>query len=62
MEMATRVEVPYHGEQVFDADFERWLKSYQIRNGLEADGIVGRKTLLYLMTASIDEPHILQSW
>ncbi|NOR18738.1 MAG: AAA family ATPase [Xanthomonadales bacterium] len=62
MEMATRVDVPYHGEQIFNADFERWLKSYQIRNGLEADGIVGRKTLLYLMTASIEEPRILQSW
>ena len=62
MEMASRVDVPYHGEQEFDAEFERWLKSYQIRNGLDADGIVGRKTLLYLMTASIDEPRILQSW
>ena len=62
MEMATHVDVPYHGEQIFDADFEDWLKSYQIRNGLQADGIVGRKTLLYLMTASIDDPHILQSW
>jgi len=62
MEMATRVDVPYHGEQTFGADFERWLKSYQIRNGLEPDGIVGRKTLLYLMSASIDDPKILQSW
>ena len=62
MEMATRVDVPYHGEQVFDTEFERWLKSYQILNGLEADGIVGRKTLLYLMTASIDDPQLLQSW
>ncbi len=62
IDMASRVDVPYHGEQTFDADFERWLKSYQIRNGLQADGIVGRKTLLYLMTASIDDPHILQSW
>ena len=62
MEMATRVDVPYHGEQTFGADFEGWLKSYQIRNGLESDGIVGRKTLLYLMSASIDDPQILQSW
>jgi len=62
MEMATRVDVPYHGEKVFDAEFERWLESYQMRNGLEADGIVGRKTLLYLMTASIDDPQLLQSW
>jgi general secretion pathway protein A len=62
MEMATRVDVPYHGEQVFEEDFERWLQSYQLRNGLQADGIVGRKTLLYLMTASIQDPRILQSW
>jgi len=62
MEMAARVNLPYHGEQIFEADFEDWLKRYQVRNGLQADGIVGRKTLLYLMTASIDDPHILQSW
>ena len=62
IEMATRVDLPYHGEQRFGAAFERWLKSYQIRNGLQADGIVGRKTLLYLMTASIDDPKLLQSW
>lgn len=62
MEMAKRVNVPYHGEQKFDAAFEQWLRNYQVQNGLEADGIVGRKTLLYLMTASIDDPHLLQSW
>ncbi len=62
IEMATRVDVPYHGEQVFDTAFEEWLKSFQQRNGLQADGIVGRNTLLYLMTASIDEPQLLQTW
>ena len=62
IEMATRVDVPYHGGQVFDAAFEEWLKNFQIRNGLRADGIVGRNTLLYLMTASIDEPQLLQTW
>ena len=62
MEMATRVDVPYHGEQVFDAAFELWLKTFQLRNGLEADGIVGRNTLLHLMTASIKEPKLLQAW
>ena len=62
IEMATRVDVPYHGDQIFDAAFEEWLKNFQIRNGLQADGIVGRNTLLYLMTASIDEPQLLQSW
>ncbi len=62
MEMATRVDDPYNGEQVFDAAFELWLKGFQIRNGLEADGIVGRNTLLQLMTASIDEPKLLRTW
>jgi len=62
LEMAARVDVPYHGEQVFDADFEQWLKDFQARNGLEADGIVGRNTLLNLMTASIEDPQLLQTW
>ena len=62
LEMATRVDVPYHGEQVFNTAFEEWLKSFQTRNGLQADGIVGRNTLLYLMTASIDDPQLLQTW
>jgi general secretion pathway protein A len=62
MEMATRVDVPYHGEQVFNAAFELWLKTFQLRNGLDADGIVGRNTLLHLMTASIEEPQLLQDW
>lgn len=62
IEMATLVDVPYHGDQVFDAAFERWLKSFQTRNGLEADGVVGRNTLLHLMTASINEPKLLRTW
>jgi len=62
MEMAARDDVPYHGGQVFDATFERWLKNFQLRNGLEADGIVGRNTLLHLMTTSIEEPRLLQNW
>jgi general secretion pathway protein A len=62
LEMAARVDVPYYGEQVFDAGFEQWLKNFQARNGLEADGIVGRNTLLHLMTASIEDPQLLQSW
>ena len=62
MEMAANVDVPYHGDQEFDAAFELWLKSFQTRNGLEADGIVGRNTLLHLMTASIKEPRLLRTW
>ena len=62
MDMATLVDVPYHGGKVFDAAFELWLKGFQARNGLEADGIVGRNTLLHLMTASIQEPKLLRTW
>lgn len=62
MEMASRVDVPYQGAQLFDASFEHWLKGFQMRNGLEPDGIVGRHTLLYLMTSSIEEPQLLQTW
>lgn len=60
--MAGRVDVPYQGAQLFDASFEHWLRNFQMRNGLEPDGIVGRRTLLYLMTASIEEPQMLQTW
>jgi len=62
MKMSTRVDMPYQGEQVFDAAFELWLKDFQFRNGLQADGIVGRNTLLHLMTASIEEPKLLRTW
>ncbi len=62
MQMAQRVEDPYRGGLVFGETFETWLKRFQIRNGLDADGIVGRNTLLHLMTASIQEPKLLQAW
>ena len=62
MAMASRVDLPYFGGHVFDGNFESWLKSFQIRNGLEADGIVGKNTLLHLMTASIEDPQLLQEW
>jgi general secretion pathway protein A len=62
MAMATRVEDPYFGGHVFDMTFENWLKSFQFKNGLEADGVIGRNTLLHLMTASIEEPQLLQEW
>lgn len=62
IDMAGRVEEPYDGDPVFDAAFERWLKNFQARNTLKPDGIVGRNTLLHLMTASIDEPQLLRTW
>ena len=45
----------------YGPDFERWLMSFQVRNGLDPDGIVGPKTLLYLMRFSIEEPRLLSS-
>ena len=62
MDMAARVDEPYAGQQVFDAAFELWLKNFQLRNGLQSDGIVGRNTLLHLMTASINEPKLKRTW
>jgi len=62
MDMASHVTVSYHGERVFDNTFENWLKDFQTRNGLEADGIVGRNTLLHLMTVSIEDPQLLTTW
>ncbi len=59
LDLATRAEPPYAGEAAFGTDFEQWLMRFQTRNGLHADGIVGPKTLLYLMRFSIQEPRLL---
>ena len=61
IELATRADRPYAGVPEFGPDFERWLMAFQVRNGLDPDGIVGPKTLLYLMRFSIDEPRLLSS-
>lgn len=61
LDLATRADQPYGGAAEFGPDFERWLMSFQVRNGLDPDGIVGPKTLLYLMRFSIDEPRLLSS-
>jgi general secretion pathway protein A len=60
-EMAARVQPPYQGRRVFDAGFETWLRDFQVRSGLQPDGIVGPKTLLYLMRFSITEPSLAVS-
>lgn len=62
MQLAAGVDTPYTGEPVFDEQFENWLKSFQLRHGLEADGIVGPNTLVYLMAPSIPDPRLLQEW
>lgn len=59
MEMATLVEPPWHGGGVFDSRFENWLRSFQQRHGLKADGIIGPNTLIYLMAPTIAEPRLI---
>ena len=57
--MAANADPPYRGEEVFEDDFESWLVDFQVANGLDPDGIVGPKTLLYLMRFSIEQPRLL---
>ncbi len=61
VQLARRAPEAYDGPPAFDAGFERWLVDFQVRNGLEADGIVGPKTLLYLMRYSIEEPRLVMT-
>lgn len=59
MQLASFAEPPWQGSGVFDAEFESWLVSFQRRNGLVADGIVGPNTLLHLMAPTIDQPRLV---
>jgi general secretion pathway protein A len=59
MEMSTLAEPAWSGGRVFDAQFESWLKGFQRRNGLKADGIVGPRTLMYLVAPTIVEPRLV---
>lgn len=59
MELARQAESPWTGESEFNEGFENWLKGFQRRHGLEADGIVGPVTLLYLMAPTISSPRLL---
>jgi general secretion pathway protein A len=60
MEMATYANPAWQGGTVFDRGFEDWLVSFQQRNGLEADGIIGPNTLIYLMAPMITEPRLIR--
>jgi general secretion pathway protein A len=60
MDMAGYAEPAWNGEGVFDSAFESWLKSFQRRNGLRADGIIGPNTLIYLMAPTIAQPRLVQ--
>jgi general secretion pathway protein A len=57
-DMAARADSPYRGTRSYGNQFETWLRAFQVRNGLEPDGIVGPRTLLYLMRHSITEPSL----
>jgi general secretion pathway protein A len=62
LELAGLSENPYKGESVFGSEFENWLISFQMQNGLDADGIVGPRTLLYLIRPSITDPVLKSEW
>jgi general secretion pathway protein A len=62
IQLAAKVEDGWSGGGVFDTAFESWLRQFQVRHGLDGDGIVGPKTLLYLMAPSIEHPRLLESW
>jgi general secretion pathway protein A len=62
LRLAGMAEEPLADATAFDVRFERWLMGFQQRHGLEMDGIVGPKTLLYLMRNSITQPRLLTDW
>ena len=59
MEMASFAEPAWQGGGIFDEKFESWLRAFQRRKGLKADGIVGPNTLLYLMAPTITKPRLI---
>ena len=59
LNMAEFAEPAWKGSGVFDAGFETWLLTFQRRNGLKADGIVGPNTLIYLMAPTITQPRLM---
>jgi len=59
MEMAGYAEPAWIGKGEFGDGFESWLKAFQSRNGLSADGIVGPHTLIYLMAPTISQPRLI---
>jgi len=59
MEMAALAEPAWNGHPVFDENFESWLVAFQRRHGLQADGIIGPRTLMYLVAPTISEPRLV---
>ena len=60
-QMAALGDPPWTGEQRFDESFERWVMDFQRRHGLAPDGIIGPRTLMYLLAPGIEEPRLLTS-
>jgi len=58
MQMAAQASPAWTGGHVFDTGFESWLMAFQRQHALDADGIIGPKTLLYLMAPTIKEPRL----
>ena len=48
------------GSDLFDEDFEQWIKAFQRRSGLQDDGIIGPETLVFLMAPGISAPRLAQ--
>lgn len=61
MDLAGQADTPWTGDARFDHAFESWLKDFQRRHGLVADGIVGPVTLLHLMAPTISSPRLVLS-
>jgi len=59
MEMAAVADPAWQGGAAFDSGFESWLMTFQRRNGLKADGIVGPNTLIHLMAPTITHPRLI---
>jgi murein L,D-transpeptidase YcbB/YkuD len=58
MQMAAQANPAWTGGGVFDAGFESWLMDFQRRHALAVDGVIGPRTLLYLMAPTITEPRL----
>jgi general secretion pathway protein A len=59
IEMAGLADPAWSGAGIFDSGFESWLMSFQRHHGLDADGIVGPNTLIYLMAPTITQPRLI---
>jgi general secretion pathway protein A len=59
MKMAAFAEPAWSGSGIFDEQFEAWLMSFQRRNGLRADGIIGPRTLMHLVAPTIAHPRLV---